>query len=84
MDRPVLSISHDGGLVSSFEPLETELQLGDAVSGGEQIGTLSSYHDGTAHCAQPCLHWGVRLHGEYINPLLMLGPLDPSVLLPLK
>ncbi|WP_300345459.1 M23 family metallopeptidase [Nesterenkonia sp.] len=89
VDRGVLSINHGSGYVSSFEPAETELETGDAVSQGEVVGTLGTYDDGSHHCAgehgaaQPCLHWGVRLEGDYINPLLLTGELEPSVLLPL-
>lgn len=84
VNREVLSINHGAGYVSSFEPVESELEVGDAVSAGQVIATLGVYQDGDTHCVgQPCLHWGVRMHGEYINPLLMLGPLEPSVLLPL-
>lgn len=81
VDRPVLSIRHGAGYVSSFEPVETDLQVGDAVSIGETVGTIAA--SAGSHCDAPCLHWGVRLHGEYINPLLLLGDLEPSFLLPL-
>lgn len=80
VDRPVLSIRHGDGYLSSFEPVETALAVGDRVDAGEHMGTLTA---DTSHCADPCLHWGVRLYGEYINPLLLTGDLEPSVLLPL-
>lgn len=84
VNREVLSIDHGAGYVSSFEPVESELEAGDEVSAGDVVASLSTYDDGTTHCTdQPCLHWGVRHHGEYINPLLLLGELEPSVLLPL-
>ncbi|WP_084709813.1 M23 family metallopeptidase [Nesterenkonia alba] len=82
VDREVLSIDHGSGYISSFEPIETDLQQGDTVTAGEVIGQLSTYDDGGYACDQPCLHWGVRHHGEYINPMLLLGPVEPSVLLP--
>lgn len=81
VDRPVLSIEHGSGYLSSFEPVEGSLEVGDAVSTGDPVGTLAP---GKGHCTAPCLHWGVRLHGEYINPLLLTGDLEPSVLLPLR
>lgn len=85
VDRQVLSIDHGAGYLSSFEPAETELVVGDAVDAGESIAELGTYDDGSSHCsAQSCLHWGVRLHGDYINPLLLTGELEPSVLLPLR
>ncbi len=80
MDRPVLSIDHGGGYISSFEPVETILEVGAAVSAGTEVGLTAP---GNGHCEASCLHWGVRLHGEYINPLLLTGDLEPSVLLPL-
>ncbi|MBB3667499.1 peptidoglycan DD-metalloendopeptidase family protein [Garicola koreensis] len=83
VDREVLSVNHGGGYISSFEPVESDLQVGDTLTGGETVAELSTYDDGSAHCDSPCLHWGVRLHGEYINPLLLTGELEPSVLLPL-
>lgn len=80
VDRPVLSIRHGDGYLSSFEPVESSLQVGDRVSTGDPVATLAV---SPSHCATPCLHWGVRLYGEYINPLLLTGDLEPSVLLPL-
>lgn len=83
VDRVVLSIDHGSGYVSSFEPVSSELEEGEAVSAGEVIVQLGSYENGSSHCEEPCVHWGVRHHGEYINPLLLLGDLEPSILLPL-
>src|SRR5690554_4726087 len=40
VDRPVLSIRHGGGLLSSFEPVTTERAAGDVVQRGDRIGTL--------------------------------------------
>lgn len=79
VDRPVLSIRHPDGLVSSYEPVESTLAAGDSVRRGEVIGTV-----GPGHCASPCLHFGVRLNGAYVNPLRYLGGLPYSVLLPTR
>lgn len=84
VDREVLSIDHGAGYISSFEAVDADLEVGDAVAAGEVVAELGTYDDGDNHCDQPCLHWGVRLHGEYINPLLLLGEVEPSVLLPLE
>jgi len=80
VDRPLLSIRHADGYLSSFEPAITTLEVGDRVSTGDSVGTLAP---GTGHCATPCLHWGVRRYGEYINPLTLSDDAQPSVLLPL-
>lgn len=77
VDRPVLSLAHEGRVLSSFEPVQTTLVAGDAVARGQIIGTLES-----GHCSTPCLHLGARVDGEYVNPLLFLGGVPWSVLLP--
>ncbi len=78
VDRPVISIRHAGGVLSSFEPVEPFVATGDRVRRGEVIGVLLP-----GHCASPCLHLGARVDGEYVNPLLFLGGLDHAVLYPL-
>jgi len=79
VDRPLVSVEHAGGLLSSFEPVVPAVSEGDAVRRGDVIGTLQP-----GHCAAPCLHFGVRLDGEYISPLLLLGGIPRSVLLPTR
>lgn len=78
VDRPVLSIDHGDGVVSSFEPVESELVAGERVRRGQVIGTLLA-----GHCATPCLHLGARLDGAYLSPLVFLGSRPRAVLLPL-
>lgn len=80
VDRPVLSIAHEGGFLSSYEPLATTLVAGDTVTRGQLIGTLEPGHCGPVLC----LHFGVRLDGQYVNPLLLLGGVPRSVLLPTR
>ncbi|MGL4339501.1 MAG: M23 family metallopeptidase [Rhodoglobus sp.] len=79
VDRPVLSIQHPGNLLSSYEPVQTTLHLGDVVDRGDLIGIIEP-----GHCASTCLHFGVRLHGEYVSPLLYLGGGEASILLPTR
>lgn len=69
-DRAVLSIQVDDRTVVSFEPLEQPedegaLKKGDTVARGQQLGIVA---DG-GHCYAECLHLGVRVNGEYVNPL---------------
>lgn len=90
VDRPVLTIRHPDGLLSSFEPVESNLQVGETVSQSEVIGTISDDHN---HCASACLHWGVRkpdawqigttVRDLYIDPAFLLGWTEPSVLWPI-
>jgi murein DD-endopeptidase MepM/ murein hydrolase activator NlpD len=78
VDRPVLTIEHADGLVSTFEPLDSTLQIGDAVEVGDELGTIAR----GGHTAPGLLHLGVRLDGVYINPLLLFGTVERAVLLP--
>ncbi|GAB3616836.1 hypothetical protein GCM10027416_13930 [Okibacterium endophyticum] len=78
VDRPLVSITHPNGLVSSMEPVEPTVTDGEVVQAGQQIGTIAT----GGHCGSGCLHVGVRLYGEYVNPLLLLGELERAVLLP--
>lgn len=77
VDRPVLSLEHSQGVLSSFEPVDSTLAAGEHVSRGQVIGTLLP-----DHCSPACLHLGVRVDGEYVNPLLFLGGVGWSVLYP--
>jgi murein DD-endopeptidase MepM/ murein hydrolase activator NlpD len=79
VDRPVLSIQHSDGLLSSIEPVTAQVAEGDRVSAGQVVGVVAT----GAHCSDRCVHFGVRRHGQYISPLLFLGGLSPAVLLPL-
>lgn len=80
VDRSVLSIEHAGDLVSSFEPVSSELTPGTVVRRGEPVGVV----DSGGHCESRCLHFGVRLHGQYVSPLNYLGGIRPPVLLPTR
>jgi murein DD-endopeptidase MepM/ murein hydrolase activator NlpD len=76
--RGVLTIEHAGGLVTTFEPVSTELAAGTAVSRGEVVAEVAT----GGHAAEGAVHFGVRLDGEYINPMLLLGGVPRAVLLP--
>ena len=69
-EKPVLSIQVDHRTVLSFEPLVSHLAAGDHVSRGELLGTVAS----GGHCASSCLHLGVRVNGEYTNPVRYFWP----------
>jgi murein DD-endopeptidase MepM/ murein hydrolase activator NlpD len=60
--------------------VESTLSAGEAVSRGQLVGALLP-----GHCALvPCLHFGVRLNGEYVSPLNYLGGIRRAVLLPTR
>jgi murein DD-endopeptidase MepM/ murein hydrolase activator NlpD len=79
VDRPVLSIAHAGDVLSSYEPVATTLHAGEAVRRGEVIGSIQP-----GHCVELCLHFGVRIDGQYVSPFLFLGGIPHSVLLPTR
>lgn len=79
VDRPVLTLDHGGGVLSSFEPLVSELPVGSVVARGAVLGAVGT----GGHCDAGCLHVGVRVAGEYVSPMLFFGRVPPAVLLPL-
>lgn len=83
VDRQVLTVTHDDGRRSSFEPVADGLEVGTRVEAGQ---VLARVDPAVEHCdSVPCVHWGVREPGgrdTYVNPLLFLGLTEPSVLLP--
>lgn len=84
VDRPVVSLSHQGGIVSSFEPICSSLVVGQEVSIGDLVGEVcEADEEYIQHCAESiCLHFSTRKHGDYLSPLWFTGELSPSVLLP--
>ncbi|MBG6180655.1 murein hydrolase activator EnvC family protein [Arthrobacter sp. CAN_A1] len=89
VDRPVVTVDHGGGLISSFEPVVAGLKRGDLVQAGQPVGTLAPEPQASepgvpgSHCSSTCLHWGVRRDGDYVNPLDFVLDRRPSILLPL-
>ncbi|WP_449281599.1 murein hydrolase activator EnvC family protein [Leucobacter sp.] len=77
VDRGVLSIRVDERTVYTLEPVSSGLSAGAAVTSGAVLGEVAS----GGHCLAECVHLGVRVDGEYVNPLRYL--LRRPVLLPL-
>jgi murein DD-endopeptidase MepM/ murein hydrolase activator NlpD len=80
VDRPVVSIRHADGLVSSVEPVVPMVSAGDRVVAGQVIGTVAAE---PRHEPAGGVHLGARLDGEYVDPALLLAALQHAVLLPL-
>lgn len=76
--RPVLTIDHGDGWVSTLEPVATGLRPGDVVGSGQEVGTIAA----GGHTPAGAVHLGARHDGEYVNPLLLLGGVPLAVLLP--
>ena len=81
--RGVLVIKH-GQLRTTYEPVVSELALGDQVFRGDPIARVQC---GSNHCCigarAKCLHWGLLRGHQYLNPLrkvdvhIRLLPIDP-------
>lgn len=71
--RSVVSIDHDDGLRTTYEPLSPLVRAGAVVHAGDVAGLLEPGHP---DCPAPaCLHWGVRRdRTEYLDPLVLLRP----------
>jgi murein DD-endopeptidase MepM/ murein hydrolase activator NlpD len=77
--RGVVVVGHAGGLRTTYEPVTAKVRAGDAVAAGAPLGVLAA----GSHCPATCLHWGA-LRGEvYLDPLNLLRPPAPPILLPL-
>ncbi|GAB2989041.1 hypothetical protein GCM10017788_11970 [Amycolatopsis acidiphila] len=66
----VISIDHDGGLRTTYEPVTPTVPTGTQVFAGQPIGTVNPGHLGCP--VEACLHWGVRRGDEYLNPLALI------------
>jgi murein DD-endopeptidase MepM/ murein hydrolase activator NlpD len=84
VDRQLISIAHEGELLTAFEPVCSMLELGDRVSKGDLIGEICEADESyQPHCEEIfCLHFSIRRNGEYLSPLWFTGELAPSRLLP--
>ncbi|NEB41639.1 M23 family metallopeptidase [Streptomyces sp. SID14515] len=85
--RGVLAIEVAGSgsppLRTTYEPVRALVEEGARVRAGQPVGVLE---EGPFHCAEGCLHWGLRRGDAYLDPLSLLPPAllrrGPSRLLP--
>ncbi|WP_295774653.1 murein hydrolase activator EnvC [uncultured Microbacterium sp.] len=78
VDRPLITIDHGDGLVSTMEPVHAGVPVGARVQRGEWVGTVGL----GGHSTPGDLHLGARRDDVYLNPLRLLGGLPRAVLLP--
>jgi murein DD-endopeptidase MepM/ murein hydrolase activator NlpD len=77
--RGVVSVDHDDGLRTTYEPLRSVVRAGAVVDIGDVLGLLSAGHPGCP--GSVCLHWGVRRdRTEYLDPLALLRPVRVRLL----
>jgi murein DD-endopeptidase MepM/ murein hydrolase activator NlpD len=68
-----VTIDHSGGLSSTYSWISAAaVRKGDVVARGQTIGATGTGHPGAS---VPHLHLGVKLDGEYVDPLELLAPL---------
>jgi len=83
--RGVVVLKH-GRLRTTYEPVTSQLSIGDQVFRGDEIGRLEC---GSNHCCigsiAICLHWGLLRGHQYLNPLgrvdihIRLLPIEPML-----
>lgn len=69
----VVSVTHESGLRSTYQPVEDRVARGDRVRRGQSLGVLGAT---ASHCVLgACLHLGaMRGRDDYVDPLpLLLG-----------
>ncbi|WP_092600541.1 murein hydrolase activator EnvC family protein [Actinopolyspora xinjiangensis] len=70
VDRHVIAVNHGDGLSTTYEPVLPEVAAGQRVARGEVIGHVTGGHpECPAKPPNTCLHWGVRDHDAYLDPL---------------
>jgi hypothetical protein len=77
--RPVMTLLTPDNLVLEFEPacLKPTSSVGDSLEEGAVFATFCPAGQPT-HCANPCLHWGVRANEGYLSAQRFLFELRPS------
>lgn len=75
--RGVVVVVH-GSLRTTYEPVTASVRVGQEVAAGAALGRLAA----GGHCADGCLHWGLRRGEEYLDPVRLVRR-EPSRLLPL-
>lgn len=81
VDRKLITLHSLTGYKASFEPVCSSWSEGDFVREQEVLGwACPAEPDYEQHCAN-CIHFSVRSEKGYLNPLLFVGELWPSVLI---
>lgn len=78
VDRPLITIDHGRGYVTTLEPVASDLSPGDVVTAGDVLGVLAQ----GGHAPRGTLHVGVRVDDVYVNPRGLFGRPPRAILLP--
>ena len=85
VNRGVMTLEHGSTLLASFEPVCPLLPVGSLVERGDEIATICDEPDYENHCGvRICLHFSLRKESGYLSPLVTIGGLSPSRLLPTR
>ncbi len=80
--KPVVTVAHPGEdrLRSTYEPVLTQVRVGQRVSARELIGIVAATG---GHCGgvAGCVHVGLRTDVRYVDPMILIGR-RPAVLKP--
>jgi murein DD-endopeptidase MepM/ murein hydrolase activator NlpD len=77
--RGVVSVQHDDGLRSTYEPVRPVVAASALVGAGDVVGLLEPGHLSCAPAT--CLHWGMRRERtDYLDPLVLLRPAQVRLL----
>jgi hypothetical protein len=81
VDREVVSIRGFNGYLASFEPVCSNLEVGDVVKVGEEIARHCKPTDEYQYHCESCVHFSIRSRFGYLSGDYFLAALKPSVLL---
>lgn len=71
--RGVVTVTHPGGLRTTYEPVVATVRVGQSVSRGTVLGHLGKGH-ASCRVGVRCLHWGLLRGSTYLDPLgLVVG-----------
>ncbi|MBW3089104.1 M23 family metallopeptidase [Bifidobacterium sp. 82T24] len=70
--KHVVTIEHDAGIITTYEPAVSDLPPGSAVVQGQRFATVRG---GSDHCGESCVHWGMKTgRTTYMDPEHAVNP----------
>lgn len=75
--KPVITLIHSGGYITSYEPACSSLKVGQRVKKGQVFANVCAKNY-RSHCKTLCLHYGLRIGQKYLSALALAGALAPS------
>jgi len=69
--RGVVTVTHTGGLRTTYEPVTASVHVGQVVTRGAVLGHLTTGH-ASCRARTHCLHWGLLRGDTYLDPLSLV------------